>query len=211
MRAPLTSVFLRLGGLAACLTTLGACQTQPVRLYELREAAPGSSERAAYDRLEEAVALANEFLATAPAARGFPAEAARFSLDHSDILLTLRNEGIWMLRIGSPGWADHRTAIGDGIHSGDNGFLAARNTGSGATGDGTADSSFLRLAPPEMAAALLRQATIMREMQARGSFDYWLNYSLLGLNPEVGWHEDNAVDRRARAVERGFLQWQAER
>jgi hypothetical protein len=59
----------------------------------------------------------------------------------------------------------------------------------------------------DMTAVLLRQAVTLREMQARGEFDYWLNYDLLGLNPQSGWMEGNVVDRRAYAVQSGYYQW----
>lgn len=193
----------------AALVALGAgsCQTEPVRLWSLREAEAGSPERAAYDRLQTAADLANEFLETSEFARGFPAESARFTLDHSDILIRFQNEGIWPLRIESTGWADPRTAVGDGLHPTSHGFLSARRTDPDATGDGTSDSAFLLLDSPAMAALLLRQATTMREIHARGEFDYWLNYDLLGLNPKSGWGEGNPVNLRAEAVQTAFWQW----
>lgn len=192
---------------AALLVLGGACSTEPVRLYELREAEPGSGPRLAYERLELAADLANEFLATSAFARGFPAESARFSLDHSDVLIRFTGEGIWPLRIASAGWADPRTAVGDGIHPTEHGFLAARRTDRYASGDATDDSAFLLLEPPAMAALLLRQAATMREIHARGSFDYWLNYDLLGTNPHYGWRDRNPVDARANAVHEAFWQW----
>lgn len=194
--------------LGAVLLALGAaCSTEPVRLWELREAEPGSAERAAYERLEAAADLANEFLATSEFARGFPAESARFSLDHSDLLLRCTGEGIWPLRIETAGWADPRTAIGDGVHPTERGFLSARRTDAGASGAASTDAVFLQLDAPSMAGLLLRQATTMREIHARGSFDYWLNYDLLGLDPRYGWGDDNPVDARADAVHRAFWQW----
>jgi hypothetical protein len=211
MPASLHTLIVRGLILAGGIAALGACQTEPVRLYALREAPAGSSSRAAFERLTDATALANEFLETSTFARGFPAEGARFSLDHSDILITFKNEGVWPLRIETTGWADLRTAMGDGLHPTDRGFLATRRTDPGAAGDGTSDSSFLLLDPPEMAAQLLRQAAILREMRARGEFDFWLNYDLLGLNPQHGWRDGNVVTWRAFAVEDGFYQWYAER
>lgn len=192
---------------AASLALAGACQSEPVRLWQLREAEPGSGPRQAYERLVVAADLANEFLATSEFARGFPAESARFSLDHSDVLIRFTGEGIWPLRIASAAWADPRTAAGDGIHPTEHGFLAARRTDRYASGDATEDSAFLLLEPPAMAALLLRQATTMREIQARGSFDYWLNYDLLGANPHHGWRDRNPVDARANAVHEAFWQW----
>jgi hypothetical protein len=186
---------------------LAACSAEPVRLYEIREAAPGTSERESYQRLEQAVGLANGFLAESRYARGFPAESASFSLGMTDILLHLENEGIKVVRIEAAGWGDLRTHFGDGVHPTDIGFQTGRIRGAEATGDASSDAAFLHLEAVEMAAVLLRQATVMREIQARGELDYWLNYDLLGIDPASGWMEGNVVDRRAYAVQSGFYQW----
>lgn len=186
---------------------VAACSSEPVRLHKLRDADQGTADRDAYGRLEQAVALANEFLSTSQYARGFPAEEARFSLGLNDLLLHLKGEGIVPLRIETSGWGDLRTTFGDGVHPNEHGFLTARRTNDDATGEGTSDAAFLQLEVVDMAAVLLRQAATMREIQARGEFDYWLNYDLLGLNPESGWMEGNVVDRRAYAVQAGFFQW----
>lgn len=186
---------------------VASCSTEPVRLYKLREADAGSPDRASYARLEQAVGLANEFLSTSEYARGFPAEEASFSLGFTDLLLHLKGEGIEPLRIETAGWGDLRTTFGDGVHPNEFGFLTARRTNEDATGEGTSDAAFLQLEVVDMAAVLLRQAATMREIQARGEFDYWLNYDLLGINPESGWMEGNIVDRRAYAVQAGFFQW----
>lgn len=190
---------------------VASCSTEPVRLYKLRDADPGSPDRASYARLEQAVGLANEFLSTSTYARGFPAEEASFSLGLSDLLLHLKGEGVVPLRIETAGWGDLRTSLGDGVHPNEHGFLTARRTNEEATGEGTSDAAFLQLEVVDMAAVLLRQAATMREIQARGEFDYWLNYDLLGINPESGWMEGNIVDRRAYAVQAGFFQWIDER
>ncbi|MHC4380404.1 MAG: hypothetical protein ACYSU1_04875 [Planctomycetota bacterium] len=184
-----------------------ACSSQPVRLHQLREAEAGSADRASYGRLEQAVALANEFLSTSDYARGFPAAEARFSLGLNDLLLHMEGEGVEALRIETTGWGDLRTSFGDGVHPNEHGFLTARRTNEEATGEGTSDAAFLQLEVVDMTAVLLRQAATMREIQARGEFDYWLNYDLLGINPESGWMEGNIVDRRAYAVQDGFYQW----
>lgn len=193
------------------LLLAAACSTEPVRLFRLRDADQGSPERASYQRLEQAVALANEFLATSSYARGFPAEEAHFSMGLNDLLLHLKGEGIVALRIETTGWGDLRTTFGDGVHPNQHGFLTARRTNADATGDASADAAFLQLEVVDMAALLLRQAATMREIQARGEFDYWLNYDLLGLNPKSGWMESNVVDRRAYAVQTGFYQWVGQR
>jgi len=192
------------------LLGLASCSTQPVRLAELREADAGSIEAGAYLNLEQGIALANEFLARSRFSRGFPAEQASFSLGLNDILLHLKGEGVEVLRIETAGWGDPRTAIGDGVHPTEEGFLSARTTGPTATGSDSADATFLRLPPEKMAAILLRQAATMREIKARGELDYWLNYDLLGLNPSSGWMGNNVVDRRANAVDAAFQQWLAE-
>lgn len=189
---------------------LAACSAEPVRLYELRESAPTSREHMAYLRLEQAVDLANRFLAESRYARGFPAAQASFSLGMSDVLLHLKDEGIKVVRIEAAGWGDPRILFGDGVHPTEHGFMTGRTRGSEATGEGTKDAAFLNLEVQEMAATLLRQATTMREIQERGEFDYWLNYDLLGLDPSSGWMENNTVDRRAYAVQSGFYQWLGE-
>jgi len=97
-----------------------ACSSQPVRLSRLREEEPAS-----YQHLQDAVNLANEFLATSSYARGFPAEEARFSMGLNDILLHLKGEGILPLRIETAGWGDMRTVFGDGVHPTEQGFLSA--------------------------------------------------------------------------------------
>ncbi|TAH37313.1 MAG: hypothetical protein EYC70_10090 [Planctomycetota bacterium] len=189
---------------------LGGCSTDTVRLYELREAPAESAQYQAYQRLEKAVALANEFLRSSPDAVLFPAEGARFSLSFTDILVTFEGEGIEAVRMETPGWGDLRTVLGDGYHPTDQGFLTQR-VSSGAEGSGTKDASFLKLSHDEMAAVLLRQVTMQREVQTRGGFDYWINYDLLGLWPANGWGEDNPVNRRAYAVEAAFRRWLAAR
>jgi hypothetical protein len=157
--------------------------------------------------LEQAVDLANSFLTESPYSKGFPAEAATFSLGMSDILLHLKGEGVRVVRVETAGWGDVRINFGDRVHPTDNGFMTGRVRGSEATGDSTFDAQFVHLEVVEMAAVLLRQATTMREIQARGEFDYWLNYDLLGIDPSSGWMESNTVDRRASAVQAGFYQW----
>lgn len=192
------------------LLTLAACSAEPVRLYRLREAAPDTAEHASYARLEQAVNLANSFLTESPYSRGFPAEAATFSLGMSDILLHLKGEGVKVVRVETAGWGDVRVNFGDRVHPTDNGFMTGRVRGSEATGDSTFDAQFVHLEVVEMAAVLLRQATTMREIQARGELDYWLNYDLLGVDPRSGWMAKNTVDRRASAVQAGFYQWVGE-
>ena len=193
------------------LLLVAACSSEPVRLYQLRDADSGTEEQASYLRLEGAVNLANEFLSTSTYARGFPAEEARFSLGLSDLLLHLKGEGVISMRIETTGWGDVRTSFGDGVHPNDQGFLTARRTNADATGDASSDAAFLQLSVTDMAALLLRQAATLREMQERGEFDFWINYNLLGFNPQTGWTEGNVVERRAYAVQAGFYQWMGQR
>ena len=193
------------------LLLVAACSSEPVRLYQLRDANPGTEDQASYLRLESAVHLANEFLTTSTFARGFPAEEAHISLGLSDLLLHLKGEDSISMRIETTGWGDLRTVFGDGVHPNDQGFLTARRTNADATGDSTSDAAFLQLSVPDMAALLLRQAATLREVQERGEFDFWINYNLLGLNPQTGWLEGNVVERRAYAVQAGFYQWMNQR
>ena len=193
------------------LLLVAACSSEPVRLHQLRDADAGSEEQASYLRLESAVQLANEFLSTSTFARGFPAEEAQLSLGLNDLLLHLKGEDSVTMRIETTGWGDLRTVFGDGVHPNDQGFLTARRTNADATGDSTSDAAFLQLSVPDMAALLLRQAATLREMKERGEFDFWINYNLLGLNPQTGWLEGNVVERRAYAVQAGFYQWMTQR
>ena len=189
------------------LLAVAACSAEPVRIYKLREADANTPEHASYIRLEQAVDLANQFLTESRYSRGFPAEAATFSLGMSDILLHLKGEGVLVVRVEPAGWGDVRVNFGDQVHPTENGFMTGRVRGPEATGDETFDAEFVHLEVVEMAAVLLRQATTMREIQARGELDYWLNYDLLGIDPASGWMESNTVDRRAYAVQDGFYQW----
>ena len=69
------------------LATLGSCASQPVYLSQLRDADAGSQDSQAYETLQEAVALANDFLANSPLAKGYPAEKASFDLGLNNIIL----------------------------------------------------------------------------------------------------------------------------
>lgn len=194
--------------LAAALAA--GCSTQTVRLYELREAGPGSPGRAAYERLERAVVLANAFLKDSEYAPVFPAARARFEIGFTDVMVHLEGEPILPLRVENTGLADLRTLGGHESHPTTGGFLSERITGPEATGDDARDARFFHLPPQDMAAILLRQAAMARELRARGEFDFWMNHSLLGLWPANGWGEDNPVTRRAYAVEEAFRRWLAE-
>jgi hypothetical protein len=101
--------------------------------------------------------------------------------------------------------------IGDGTHPHVGGITSARSFADSASGDGARDDGFLALVPADMAATLLRHAVMMRDIETRGAFDYWLNYDLLGLEPGVGWDEENPVNAAAYAVERAFREWHAAR
>lgn len=195
---------------ALLLLLAGAgCSTQTVRLYELRDAETGSRDREAFLRLEEGVRLANDFLAGSELTDGYPARDSRFEIGMTDLRLVLPDQGIYPLRIRTAGWGDPRTLFGDSLHGNDDGFVAAHDGSVGE--DDAADNVFFRLAPEEMGAALLRQGLVMREMRARGSVNYWLNYSLCGLDPTVGWGSSAFVDRAANAVEEAYWEWLAAR
>lgn len=188
-----------------------ACSSEPVRLYLLREADPGTPQREAYGRLEEAVELANAFLHESRYAPLFPAEKATFRLGMTDVLLELQGERTEVLRIETSGWGDVRTAVGDRIQTTDQGFVTDTVTDPArSTGDPALDNLFLQLPAEEMAAILLRQGAALRELHARGSTDYWVNYHLLGLWPGNGFGKDNPVERRPYAVELAFRTWLAE-
>ena len=73
--------------------------------------------------------------------------------------------------------------------------------------DAASDNAFLKLPAMRMAATLLRQSVVMREIQARGEVDYWLNYTLLGLDINRGYRNNSHVDKRAALTEQAFYQW----
>lgn len=181
-----------------------------MRLYELRSASAGTQPAEAYNNLVRAVDLANRFLHRSSYASIFPAERATLMLSHSDILVDYQGEGIRPLVVEVPGWGDYRTVMGDQTHPTEYGFMSARVTGERATGEDQYDIEFLHLGPVDMAAVLLRQATQFREMDARGGFDFWINYDLLGLWPAHGYKQDNPVLERSYAVEYAFRKWLAE-
>ena len=182
-----------------------ACSTRPVRLYELRDAEPGTRDASAYQRLEAAVELANRFLDEAPSADGQPAGRSRLELGMTDVIAHLGHLGTLPMRIETAGWGDSRTLFGDRVHGTTTGFLAAHDN-SAARGDAS-DNVFFLMAPEDMAATLLRQALIMYEIQARGELAYWLNYDLLGLDPTIGWWRGATVDARANAMEDAYYAW----
>ncbi|KAA3611694.1 MAG: hypothetical protein DWQ01_06315 [Planctomycetota bacterium] len=192
------------------LAALSACSTDPVRLYELREASPDTFGAQAYDQLEEAVDLANQFLHKSKYASVFPAERATFSLGFTDILVAYQGEGIEAVRMETAGWGDPRLLGSDRTHPTSHGFLTGRVTGADSTGDDSLDAAFLHMESVDMAATLLRQTAIQREIQARGEFDFWINYDLLGLWPGNGFGEENPVVERGYAVEYAFRKWLSE-
>jgi hypothetical protein len=73
--------------------------------------------------------------------------------------------------------------------------------------DTASDNAFLKLPALRMAALLLRQSVVMREIQARGEVDYWLNYTLLGLDMNRAYRNNSHVDKRAALTEQAFYQW----
>lgn len=189
----------------ALAAALAACSTDPVRLYELRQADLGTPRRLAYEQLESAVELANQFLEESPRAHLFPAEEARFKIDFTDVVVYFKGEGWKPLRIYNTGWADPRTMPGDDSHPAKFGFMVGPTSETPERGDELLASHFFQRNEQEMAAILLRQAALMREYQARGSFDFWMNMNFLGL--VSGWEGGNPVSARAYAVESAYWSW----
>ncbi len=193
----------------ALVLGFAACSTRTVRLYEFREADPGTPRQQAYLRLTEAVDLANEFLHESRYARVFPAERASFSLGMTDIIVQYEGEGYEPVRIEETGFGDLRTALSHNSYPTKDGFLSYPVTGPEArNGEGV---TFFQQGSVDMAALLLRQATISKEMNTRSPRSFWLNYSILGAWPENGWGGSNPVLRRAYAVEYAFRKWLGER
>lgn len=187
------------------LAGTAACSSQPVRLYELRDAEAGSHDREAYLRLEDGVRLANDFLEESELASGYPGGDSHFQLGMTDLLLVLPDEGVYPLRIRTAGWGDLRTLFGDEVHGTSQGFTAGYDGGHDA--EDAANNSFFRLDAEEMGAVILRQALVSRELRTRGKLNYWLNYSLVGLDPTVGWGDGSFVDRAANGVEKAYWEW----
>lgn len=196
---------MRLVAALAALLLLAACSSQPVRLYELRQAEVGSHDREAYDRLEEGVGLVNRFLDETELAVGYPAAETHFELGMTDVRVHVPGEGIYPFRIRTAGWGDPRTLFGDSLRATDEGFLAGHD--SDADEDHAADNVFFQLSANEIGAALLRQVLITRELRARGDTNYWMNYTLCGLDLTIGWGRGAFVDRAANAVEAAYWEW----
>ena len=169
---------------------------------------PGSWDRQCYETLEEAVVLVNRFLAESAATIGWPAADTEVELGLTDILVHLPGRGTEAMRIETSGWGDLRTFFGDEAHANGNGFTSYPDTG--AHSEDAADNVFFRKDAVDMAAFLLRQAMIMREIRERGETNYWMNYRLLGLDPRIGWGRRSHVDQTAVALEKYFREWVAE-
>ena len=185
---------------------LGSCATQPVYLHHLKEAKEHSAEHLAYLRLEKAVSSANNFLQTSIFAKGFPAEHAQFKLGINHIILLLGDEYAQTIPIETATLGDPRLLIGDDFHNTGRALIATRKI-DGTPPESLLDNYFLQLPEKEMAATLLYQVCIMREMQARGSLGYWLNYTLLGLGPDRDWKESSHVDERAHLIKLAYQRW----
>jgi hypothetical protein len=191
------------------LALLSSCATQTVYLHQLRDGGAGSKPAHVYSELEKAVELANGFLNNSSFAKGFPAEGAQFELGVNNILLRLENEYDLTVAIETTYWGDWRFMFGSGVQSSANGLIAAHRPDGERTDDIT-DNEFLQLDASNMAAILLRQSAIMREIRARGEIDYWLNYKLLGIDPARGWGEDSHVNKRGVLTEQAFRLWLTE-
>ena len=194
--------------LAALLPlVLPACSSEVVRLYELREAEPGTLEAEAYQRLREAVDLANAFLEDRPEQAGLPGDGAYYLLGFTDVLVHFRGHGRYALRISTAGWGDLRTVAGDGLHPTSQGILADH----GARREHALGNDFLSLPREEMAAALLRGTVPMLRIKQRGGTDYWVNYSVRGLVEAKGWGAANPESADEHALETAYWEWLRDR
>ena len=188
------------------IAALGSCASQTVYLSQLRDSAAGSQDSQAYDTLQEAVILANDFLANSPLAKGYPAEEAYFDLGLNNIILRLKGEYDLVVSIKRAYWGDLRFIAGEDVQADADGIVVAMSVDD-REGDAASDNAFLKLPAMRMAATLLRQSVVMREIQARGEVDYWLNYTLLGLDINRAYRNNSHVDKRAALTEQAFYQW----
>jgi len=188
------------------IATLGSCASQPVYLSQLRDASAGSQDAQAYATLQEAVILANDFLASSPLAKGYPAENASFDLGLNNIILRLDNEYDLVVGIKRAYWGDLRFVAGEDVQADADGIVVAMSVDDRESATAS-NNAFLNLPALRMAAILLRQSVVMREIQARGEVDYWLNYALLGLNVNRAYRNNSHVDKRAALTEQAFYQW----
>jgi hypothetical protein len=138
-------------------------------------------------------------------AKGFPAENARFELGINNIILRLENEYDLTIALEVAYWGDWRFIFGGDVQATEHGLISAIDI----EGNGPHDNLFLATGAADMAGTLLKQCSIMREIQARGEVDYWLNYKLLGVDPGRGWGQNSHVNLRGVLTERAFLQWLA--
>ena len=165
----------------AALAALPACSSEPVRLYELREAEVGSRDRQAYETLEDAVVLTNRFLTESSATVGWPAAETRVILGQTDILVELPGRGVEAMRIETGAWGDLRTMFGDKAMADEHGFTMHPDNRVGE--DEAANNYFFRKDAEDMAAFLLRQAMIMREIRERGGDQLLDELSVVGAGP----------------------------
>lgn len=191
------------------LATLSSCASQTIYLSQLRDADTGSQDAQAYNTLQEAVMLANDFLASSPLAKGYPAENAHFGLGLNNIILRLDNEYDLVVSIKRAYWGDLRFVAGEDVQADADGIVVAMSVDDRES-DAASDNAFLQLPSVSMAATLLRQSAVMREIQARGEIDYWLNYALLGVDANRDWSDNSHVDKRAALTGQAFYQWHAE-
>jgi hypothetical protein len=150
--------------------------------------------------------LANDFLANSPSAKGYPAEEAHFDLGLNNIILRLKGEYDLVVSIKRAYWGDLRFIAGEDVQADADGIVVAMSVNNRES-DTASDNAFLKLPALHMAALLLRQSVVMREIQARGEVDYWLNYALLGLDINRGYRDNSHVDKRAALTEQAFYQW----
>ena len=114
-----------------------------------------------------------------------------------------------MVSIKRAYWGDLRFVAGEDVQADADGIVVAMSVDDRES-DAASDNAFLQLPSVSMAATLLRQSAVMREIQARGEIDYWLNYALLGVDANRDWSDNSHVDKRAALTGQAFYQWHAE-
>ena len=107
------------------IAILGSCASQTVYLSQLRDSDAGSQDSQAYETLQEAVALANDFLANSPLAKGYPAEDASFDLGLNNIILRLKGEYDLVVSIKRAYWGDLRFVAGEDVQADADGIVVA--------------------------------------------------------------------------------------
>ena len=171
------------------IAALGSCvsYSQPVYLGQLERSDVDSQDAQAYATLQKAVGLANDFLDKSPFVNDHPAEKAHFDLGVNHIILRLGNELV----------ARYDLVIT--LHTA---WLPTTTTYPQHWPRVANDNAFLQLPEARMAAALLSESVAMRQIQASGKIDDWLNYTLLDAGTNSG-----RGGNRAALTAQAFYQW----